>query len=278
MKTYARFGVIVASLALGAILIFLLCFSLPLFSGGHIWTLMSTHWRPERGEFGLVPMVLGSLWIALSAAFLALVMAMSIALSIDALPDGRLSRALYRLFMLFGSIPTVVYGFVGVMLVVPFVRQMWEGSTGMCILTASLLLSFVITPTMVLFFIDSFRAAPREFGQIVSALGGHRVQYQIYVLLPYASKSIKSGFILGFARAIGDTMIALMLAGNSINLPHSFGDSARTLTAHIALLFGGDFDSPEFRSIFASGLILFGIVVLLLWVLYAMQRSVDESK
>jgi phosphate transport system permease protein len=91
------------------------------------------------------------------------------------------------------------------------------------------------------------------------------IQYQLFVLLPYHRRSILVGISLGLARAMGDTMIALMVAGNSIQLPQSLGDSVRTLTAHIALLFAGDFESMTFRSIFASGLILFGLTALVLW-------------
>jgi phosphate transport system permease protein len=273
MNIYARLGVGIGSIALGAILLFLLYFSFPLISGGHTGTILSARWNPAGGEFGLLPMVMGTLWIALGAAFLAAVMSLSIALTIDALPDSKLSQILYRMFMLFGSIPTVVYGFVGVLVLVPYMRQIYSNSSGMSVASAALVLAFVITPTMILFFLDSFRATPRHYRQMTAALGGETIQYQLYVMLPYHIRSIKGGFVLGFARAMGDTMIALMIAGNSIRIPHSFGDSARTLTAHIALLFGGDFDSPAFRSIFASGLILFVMSLVLLLALNQIHKA-----
>jgi phosphate transport system permease protein len=173
--------------------------------------------------------------------------------------------------LLFGSIPTVVYGLIGALLLVPLIRSVWAESSGMSLLSAALMLSLVIAPTMVLFFLDSFRSTPTEFAQIASALGGQTIQYQLYVLLPYHRRSIGVGISLGLARAMGDTMIALMIAGSSIRIPHHLTDSVRTLTAHIALLFAGDFDSMAFRSIFASGLILFGLTVVLLGAIHRLR-------
>jgi len=144
----------------------------------------------------------------------------------------------------------------------------------MSLLSAALMLSLVVTPTMVLFFVDSFAAAPREYRSIVHALGGEEASYQRRVLLPFRFSSLLTGFLLGLGRALGDTMIALMLAGNSPRLPASLLEGGRTLTAHIALLFAGEFDSLEFRSVFASGLVLF-LLSLLLWFFLRLLRGSD---
>jgi phosphate transport system permease protein len=188
------------------------------------------------------------------------------------LKKTKAQNMLTRFFNLLSSIPTVVYGFLGLIFFVPFIRN-FSGDSGMNILSASLVLSLVITPTMVLFFIDTFKNVPKSYKTIVNSLGGDTIDYQMKVLLPYTFKSLSIGFIMGFSRAIGDTMIALMISGNSIVIPHSLNDSARTLTSHIALLFGGDFESMEFKSIFASGLILFLISICILLLIRFLRKS-----
>ena len=103
---------------------------------------------------------------------------------------------------------------------------------------------------------------PRAYLMAVAAMGGTPIQRLVYVMLPSAWRTFLAGLILAFGRAVGDTMIALMLAGNAVAPPHSILDSARTLTAHIALVIAADFDSLEFRSLFICGLILYLITSL----------------
>jgi len=271
IRFFARLGVGIGSIVLGMIFFFLLSFSLPLFFDGAVASVFGMVWDPASGRYGLLPMVVGTLSVALPAALIALVLSLSFALTIDARPSGWLRRALYRFVQLVGSIPTVVYGLIGVLVLVPLVRDIWTEGSGMSIAAAATMLSLVVTPTMTLFFLDAFGSTPRAFSAIASALGGRGIQYQLYLLLPWHRRSIAAGFVLGLARAMGDTMIALMVAGNSIRIPHAPGDSVRTLTAHIALLFAGDFDSPAFRSIFASGLILFILSAIMIGVVYYLR-------
>jgi phosphate transport system permease protein len=273
MRFFARLSVAIAALTLGAILVFLGWFASPLLGSGEGATLMSLRWDPSTGVYGLVPMIVGTLGVALIAACVGGVMALGMALYLEAMPKGTLRSTLYRTVMVFGSIPTVVYGLVGVLVLVPWVRSVWTESSGMSLIAAGAMLSLVITPTMALFFYDSLRSAPASYRQIVAALGGERIQYQLRILLPYRWRSLLSGWVLGLGRALGDTMIALMLSGNAVQIPHHPGDAVRTLTAHIGLLFAGDFDSPAFRSIFASGLILFGLTMVLLGVAQWLRRG-----
>jgi phosphate transport system permease protein len=248
-------------------------FAWPLLISGEGATLLSLQWDPTGGIYGLVPMIVGTLGIALMAALLGGVLALGIALGLEAIPKGQRRDILYRTLMVLGSIPTVVYGLVGVLVLIPWVRSIWMESSGMSLIAAGGMLSLVITPTMALFFYDSLRSAPASYRQIGAALGGERIQYQLRILLPYRWRSLLSGGVLGLGRALGDTMIALMLAGNAVQIPHHGSDAVRTLTAHIGLLFAGDFDSPAFRSIFASGLILFGLTVVVLGIAQWLRRG-----
>ncbi len=273
MRSLSLFATAVASAGLGGVLVFLIGFAAPLLMGHPLGTLLGVTWHPEAGQYGLLSMVAGTLSIALLATLIGFIGALAVALQFDAMRSGQLKQFLYRGILVLGAIPTVVYGLVGVVILIPWLRLYVVEGAGWSILAAGLMLSLVIWPTMVLFLIDSFRATPPKFAAITSALGGERIQYQLGVLLPFHRRSIGVALSLGLARAMGDTMIALMLAGNSLAMPHAVTDSARTLTAHIALLFAGDFDSPAFRSIFVSGLILLGLTVVLQGMIVYLRKA-----
>jgi len=237
-----------------------------------ISVLFSSNWHPSAGQYGLLAMIIGSLSVATISTLLALIYALSISLAIESMSEGFLRRWLIGLIHLLTSIPTVVYGFLGLVVVVPLARDILGGS-GMSMLVASCVLSGVIAPTMILFFHDTFSNIPSHYKSVVYALGGNSIDFQFGILLKYARNSIGIGIAMGFARAIGDTMIALMIAGSSISIPTSPLDSIRTLTAHIALLFAGDFESMEFKAIFISGLMLFCISFFVLLVLRYLRRD-----
>jgi phosphate transport system permease protein len=174
------------------------------------------------------------------------------------------------------GIPTVIYGFVGVFLLVPVIRSMADAGSGFCILSASLLLSILISPTLILFFSESFERVPRSYLDAVDALGANRAQKFLFVILPNAWRGVLGGILLGLGRAVGDTLIALMVAGNAIGAPESVFDSARTLTAHIALIIAADFDSSEFRVIFAAGMLLYLFTLLLMLLVRILSGGLEK--
>jgi phosphate transport system permease protein len=243
MKTATFVFALISGFIVLLILLFLGYFSIPIFKAGVDINKVS-------------PLLISSIVISFFASVLAFVFGLSVALFIESFKKSKAKQLLGAFFALLGSIPTVVYGFLGVVVVVKAFREFGFGS-GYGVVSAILVLSLVVTPTIVLFLKDSFSNTPKEFKSIVKSLGGTKEEFAFLVLLPYNKKGLLTAYLLGFARAIGDTMIALMVAGNSINYPTSFFESVRTLTANIALLFAGDFDSIEFRYIFICGLILF---------------------
>jgi phosphate transport system permease protein len=182
-----------------------------------------------------------------------------------------------RLIELMTGIPTVIYSFVAIFLLVPIVRELFQRGSGMCVLTASLVLAILVSPTMTLFFCDSFDRVPGSYLSAADALGASKVQKLAYVMIPSARKGMLNGIILALGRAIGDTLVSLMLAGNSIQTPGSFLDPARTLTAHIALVIAADYESPEFKSIFACGVVLYLITMALTFLVRYVGRS-EETR
>lgn len=246
------------------VFVFMMILSLPLFKDGLFFKILGSPWNPEHGSFGIYPMLIGSLSLVLLSLCWAFPISLGSSALISVIAPPGFSKFYKKTIQMMTGVPTVIYGFVGVFLLVPFIREIFDAGTGMNIFSASLMLAMVISPTMIIFFTESFENIPKSYTAAVDALGGSAVQKLIYVILPYSWKGILSGLILSIGRAMGDTLIALMLAGNAVAVPVSIFDSARTLTSHIALVIAADFDSIEFRSIFTCGLVLYTFIILLI--------------
>lgn len=248
-----------AASALATLLIFgfLLVFGLPLFKGGQFFLLLGRPWAPGQGMYGFLPMIAGTASISLLSLVVAFSISLGVSFFLHSLAPATLGKILKRLVQFMTGVPTVIYGFIGVFLLVPLIREMFENGSGMCVLSASLMLGLLISPTMILFFSDGFAAVDKKYIQAARALGATRVQTLLFVVLPNAWRGLMTGLIMALGRAMGDTLIALMIAGNAVNVPSSLLDPARTLTSHIALVSAADYHSMEFKSIFACGVTLY---------------------
>ena len=156
------------------------------------------------------------------------------------------------------AIPTVVYGFASVFLLVPIVRNGFGGS-GLSWFTATLILALLITPTMVLVMDGAVEQAVRESGLTAASLGFSRAEHLVFVVLPSCREWLWGAALLGFGRAAGDTMIPTMLAGNAVQYPTSPLNAIRTLTAHIGLVLSSDVGGTAYYSLFAAGGVLLAL-------------------
>lgn len=240
-----------------AVFFFLFFFGLPLLQSGQLTELLFSSWSPDKGLYGIYPMLLSSLTLAGLSMLISVPVSLGCSFIITSLAPIRVRRVLLTVVRVMTGIPTVVYSFAALFLLVPLMRNLIDQGSGMCILTAAPVLALVIAPTMILFFVNSFTRVSPGSTLAVDALGGSEMQKLLYVIIPQAWPGIINGVLLGFGRAMGDTMVSLMLAGNSSAFPESITESARTLTAHIALVMAFDFDSMEFKSIFVCGLFLY---------------------
>jgi phosphate transport system permease protein len=240
-----------------AILGFLTYFTVPLLTEGHLAAIFSWSWRPFHGKFGILPMVVGSLCLAASAMAVAYPLGLGVCGFAHGLGPRWLKGPLLGLINFMTSIPTVVYGFVSVVFLVPLVRTTFPASTGYSWLTATLTLSLMILPTIVLLIQAQLQQVDAKVRLASAALGFSPAQTLLWVIRPLAARGLWAAAVLGFSRALGDTLIALMVAGNAAQVPNSMLDSIRTLTAHIALVVATDSTSRAYQSIFVSGLILF---------------------
>ncbi|MBI4799328.1 MAG: ABC transporter permease subunit [Desulfarculus sp.] len=251
-----------AALAVAAILGFLLYFSLPLFEQGQWTKLLTWHWRPQQGQFGILAMLAGSLCLGLSSLALAFPLGVGVVCCAHGLGPGWLSRLMMPLVRFLAGVPTVVYGFAAVFLLVPLVRDGLGEGSGVCWLSAMLVLALLTLPTVALLVDAQFAALEPRLHLAAAALGLTRAQELRYLILPLSGRGLGAAATLGFGRAVGDTLVPLMLSGNAPQPPLSLFDSLRTLTAHIALVLATDSGSLVYGSLFASGLILFALACL----------------
>ena len=242
---------------LTAIFVFLAVLSLPLFTQGQWGDVLSASWRPFQGQYGILPMAAGSLALSVSAFVLAYPVGVGVCLFILGPRGGFLRRATLGVVTFMTAIPTVVYGFVAIFLLVPLLRPM--GGSGPSWLAAALTLALLILPTIVLFLHGAMRETEERTRLTSAALGFTPLQALMLVVLPASGAGLRTAAVMGYCRALSDTLIPLMLAGNAPQLPDSLFDSIRTLTAHIALVVATDNSSPAFHSLFACGLVLYGV-------------------
>jgi phosphate transport system permease protein len=243
--------------AIIAILVLLGVFCLPLLTSDGLECVFSREWRPFDGGFGILPMCAGSMALSVLALALAFPLALGICTLVHVLAKTFMARLFLALIHFMTSIPTVVYGFVSVFLLVPRLRDWFAVGTGFSLLAAALTLSLLILPTITLLLHARLEQLDPTFRLASEAMGFTPVQQMRWVLLPAASRGLAAAAVLGFGRAIGDTLIALMLAGNAAQLPGSLFASIRTLTAHIGLVLATDSQSLAYQSVFAAGLLLF---------------------
>ena len=262
VETMLLLSGLVSFLAVTSIFLFLVYFTIPIFAKGDLLRLLSWNWRPMAGQYGILPMVIGSLCLAVSATVVAYPLGLGICCFVHSLGPSSLARLVMVIIDFMTSVPTVVYGFVSAFLLLPVLRQCFEHGTGYSWLAASVTLTVLVLPTVVLIIHAQLRQLGSEGQLTATALGMSPAQTLLWVVLPQASRGLVAAAILGFGRALGDTIISLMLAGNAPQVPHSLLASIRTLTAHIALVVATDVHSAAYQSLFLSGLVLVTISAL----------------
>ena len=242
-----------------AIAVFTLIEALPAFREiGLGELLLGTVWRPLIGEFGIVPMIVGSMAVTFGAMVIAIPLGVACAILLAEVASGRIRELLRPAIELLVGIPSVVYGLVGIVLIVPLIRQI--GGTGFSVAAASIVLAAMILPTIISISEDSLRAVPRSYKEGSLALGATQWQTVWRVMLPAARSGIIASIVLGVGRAVGETMAMIMVIGNSVLIPTSPLDPARTLTGTIAAEI--NYAAGLHRSaLFAIGVVLFLFII-----------------
>jgi phosphate ABC transporter permease protein PstC len=223
--------------------------------------IFSSDWYPQEGKFGIFPMIVGSLAVTAGAMLIGGTLGLGCAIVLVLFCPPKVVAVLKPSIELLAGIPSVVYGFIGVMFLVPFIRD-YFGGPGLSVLAASVVLGVMVLPTVTSISVDALQAVPKSYRYGSLALGATEWQTTHMVLLKAARSGIVAAVILGMGRAIGETMAVIMVAGNTLDLPGSVLDPVRTLTSNIALEMGyaaGD----HRKALFATGVTLFVIIMTL---------------
>ena len=218
-------------------------------------------WSPGRGEYGIFPMIVGSVTVTLGAAILGVPIGVCCSVFLTEFAPAALRNVFRPAIQLLAGIPSVVYGFWGLLFIVPFVRN-YLGGPGLSILSGSVILAIMILPTVISISEVSILALPRQLKEGALALGMTHWQTIRSVLLPSAKSGIVAAVILGVGRAIGETMAVIMVLGNAVAVPSSILDPVRTLTTNIGIEMGYA-SGPHQQALFATGIVLFMIIMIL---------------
>ena len=237
-----------------AVFALIACFALPVVFSAQGGQIFNWVWRPDTHEFGILPMIVGSLLLSVSALLLSWPLAVGVACTIqDGGKNHLFGGTVAGIIRFMTTIPTVVYGFAAVFLLVPIVREAAGKGSGLCWLSAALMLALLILPTMVLVMDSAMRTKEKDVRITAAALGFTRSQTLACLVLPASRRWLLTAAILGFGRAVGDTLIPLMLTGNAPHVPKSLFGSLRTLTAHMGLVTATEVGGPAYNSLFVAG-------------------------
>lgn len=232
--------------------------------------LFGTVWRPANNIFGIFPMIVGSLYVTAGALVIGVPIGILTAVFMAHFCPDNVYRPLKAAINLMAGIPSVVYGFFGLVVLVPFVRAN-IGGFGMGVLTASILLGLMILPTIISVSEAAIRAVPISYYEGGLALGASRERSIFFAVLPAAKRGILAAVILGIGRAIGETMAVIMVAGNQAILPDSLTSGVRTLTTNIVMEMG--YSSGLHREALVGTAVVLFIFVLIINISFSLLRK-----
>lgn len=234
--------------------------------------LLGKNWTPgnEPASYGIFPMILGSIYVTMGALIIGAPIGILTAVFMAKICPENIYKILKPAVELLAGIPSVVYGFFGLVVIVPFVRNVFGGN-GSSILTASILLGIMILPTIIEVSISAIKAVPNSYYEGALALGSSREKSIFFVIIPAAKSGIVAGIILGIGRAIGETMAVIMVAGNQARMPAGILKGIRTLTANIVIEMGYAAELHR-EALIATAVVLFVFILIINFTFSALTR------
>lgn len=230
------------------------------FLGGREWIPTAT----PAPQFGVLPLIMGTLWVSLFAIIIALPLGLGVAIYLSELAGERMRKILKPTIELLAGIPSVVYGFFGLVVLVPLIQKVFGLPVGETALAGSVILAIMALPTIITVAEDAMRNTPRAMREASLALGASNWQTIYRVIVPYAASGISAAVVLGIGRAIGETMAVLMVTGNAAVMPHSLFEPVRTIPATIAAELGeAPAGGAHYQALFLLGCILFVITMII---------------
>ena len=271
MKILFLLAACISVAAVALICIFLFANGIPAMSKiGFLDFITGTEWAPSNDVYGIFPMIIGSLYVTAGAILVGVPIGILSAVFMAKFCPKRIYKPLKTMVDLLAGIPSIVYGFFGLMVLVPLVQQLFGGS-GKGVLTASVLLGIMILPTIISVSESAIRAVPESYYEGALALGDTHERSVFKAVLPAAKSGILAAIILGIGRAIGETMAVIMIAGNHPVLPDSLLAGVRTLTSNIVLELGYATDLHR-EALIATGVVLF-VFILIINLLFSVVKK-----
>lgn len=237
--------------------------------------LLGTTWRPANDIYGIFPMIVGSVYVTAGAIIVGVPTGLLCAIFLSRFANGKAASFLKSGVELLAGIPSVVYGFFGLVVIVAFIRNTMPGR-GLSLLAASVLLGIMILPTIITVAQSALDAVPPKYYEGALALGANHERAVFRVIVPAATSGIMAGIVLGIGRAIGETMAVIMVAGNQAVIPGSIFEGVRTMTTNIVLEMGYAADLHR-EALIATGVVLF-VFILVITTLFNVITKRGEAK
>ena len=269
-KAVFTFTALISILAVALICVFLFANGIPGMEKIGAWDFLSGEkWKPGQEVFGILPFILGSVYVTAGALVVGVPAGLMTTLFLSRFASKRMAKLLRPAVQLLAGIPSVVYGFFGLVVLVPLVREVF-GGTGSSLLTASVLLGMMILPTIITVAESALNAVPAAYYEGALALGATHERSVFHVILPAAKSGVMAGIILGIGRAIGEATAVMMVAGNRTSMPKGLLKGVRTLTSNIVIEMGYATDLHR-EALIATAVVLF-VFILLINVLTSLLR------
>lgn len=266
----------ISILAVALICIYLFANGIPAIGEiGPLNFLLGTQWRPSADQYGIFPMILGSIYVTAGAILVGVPMGLLAAIYLAKFCPKSLYKLLKPAVNLLAGIPSIVYGFFGLMVIVPIMQHFFGNNHGKSILTASILLGIMILPTIIGVSESAIRAVPDSYYEGALALGASHERSVFFVTVPAAKSGIMAGIILGVGRAIGETMAVIMIAGNQPQIPGGILDGVRTLTGNIVMEMGYATGLHR-EALIATGVVLF-VFILIINLLFSIIKRKERK-
>jgi phosphate transport system permease protein len=261
IKNIFLFIALVSVAVLGLIVIFLFLEGIPIFKVVSVKDfIFGAEWYPtyDPPSFGIWPLIVGSFIVTFCSSAIAIPLGIFSAVYIAEIAPSFVKEIFKPVVELLAGLPSVVLGFFGMAVLAPWLQETFDIPTGLNIVSASFVLALMAVPTIASISEDALYSVPQEFKEASYALGATRFETIARVIVPSALSGISTAVILGMARAIGETMVVLMVAGGAAAIPESIFDSVRPMPASIAAEMGeAPFRSDHYHALFATGIVLF---------------------
>lgn len=261
----------ISIIAVALICVFLFVNGVPGMAEIGVWDFLSgARWKPGNDIYGIFPMILGSIYVTVGALIIGVPAGLLTAVFLSRFASKRLVKIIRPAVSLLAGIPSVVYGFFGLVVIVPAVRQLF-GGTGSCLLSASILLGIMILPTIITVSESALNAVPESYYEGALALGATHERAVFSTVLPAAKSGVISAVILGVGRAIGEATAVMMVAGNRPVIPKSAFKGVRTLTSNIVMEMGYASDLHR-EALIATAVVLFVFILIINLLLSVVRR------